>query len=66
MNLDCGAAAMKDYTEVEPGVYQSNNTQPKRKVEEDRIRQIVRDNTPEKPQEQRKSARPPAPAQAIR
>jgi hypothetical protein len=57
---------MKNYTEVEKGVYQSVNTAPTRKVDEKRIREIIKDRPSQKPQEQRKSACPSQAFEVVR
>jgi hypothetical protein len=51
---------MKNYTKVEDGIYQSVNTAPTRKVDEERIREIIKDKNAHKDEQQRKSASPPA------
>lgn len=55
--------AMKDYTEISKGVYQSNNSKPTRAVDAARIREIVKGRPsptppPQRPHEERKSAAP--------
>jgi len=47
---------MKNYTEIQRGVFQSNNTLPKRTVDDKRIREIIKDKPPQKPPQDRKTA----------
>jgi hypothetical protein len=57
---------MKNYEEVEQGVYQSINTVTERKVDDKRIREIIRDKAPRSPQANRKLAASFRPLEALR